>query len=129
MTKQMHVYFVSENDALSAESALQRFRVTNMFVDTIPEVDASRTFMPVVAPDSTATETGTGTGESAGGAEMGGFAWSKESVVSESEGVFKKDDEPITHVLEIKLADDVDVREIVDVLKENNGYMLKELTE
>src|SRR5699024_12539530 len=102
MTKQMHVYFVSENDALSAESALQRFRVTNMFVDTIPEVDASRTFMPVVAPDSTATETGTGTGESAGGAEMGGFAWSKESGVSESEGGVRKEEEARTQGRESK---------------------------
>lgn len=129
MTKQLYVYFTSENDATSAESALQRFRISNMFVDTIPESDANRAFLPIFAPDSTAAETGTGTGGTVGGAETGGFAWSQQGKGDESEGLFEKSDQPMTHLLEIELADDVNIQEIIDVLKENNGYMLKELNE
>jgi len=129
MTKQMHVYFTSENDAISAEAGLQRFPIANMFVDAIPESDAKRIFLPIFAPDSTAAETGTGTGEAAGGAEIGGFAWSQDGVADETEGLFEKNEQPMTHVLEIELAEEVDVKEIVKVLKEHNGYMLKELTE
>lgn len=125
MTKRIDAYFTSEDDAISAESSLQRFHISNTFVDTLPEPDARQTYLPIYAVGATSFGSGT-TG--AGGAGIGGFAWVADEM-PEDGGLLDKNEHPMTHMLEIELADDTNVDDVVGVLKENNGYLLKDSSE
>jgi len=121
MVKRMDAYFTSENDATSAEASLQRFQITNMFVDTLPEADETQVFLPIHALGSASAGMGT-TGT--GGPGIGAYGWIGEDESVETEGDPENHD-GMTHMLEIELADDTDVKAIMEVLKENNAYMLK----
>lgn len=122
MTKRIEAYFTSENDAMSAESSLQRFPVSDALVDTLPEQSKSQTFLPIYALGSTSGGTGT---NGAGGVGIGTFGWIEEKIDDEGKRGMGDSEETMTHMLEFELADDANLEEIVKVLKEHNGYMLK----
>lgn len=126
MPKQIQAYFTSENDATSAEASLQRFRVSNTFIETLSEPDEERIFLPIYALGANSSGLGTG---GVGGAGLGGFAWVSKDVPAEADDTLEKNDQPMTHLLKVELAEDENVSDVIDVLKDNDGYMLKESDE
>ena len=52
MPKSILVYFKSENDAEAARSGLQRLRVSDLYIDHLPEGDNKQTYIPIDEADT-----------------------------------------------------------------------------
>ena len=107
MSKSILVYFKSENDAETARSGLQRLRVSDLYVDHLPEGDTKQTFVPISAAHSPGTE------ESGMVKEKGVLA-----------GLFNKKEDPATHLIQAQVQE-VDYEAAIDVLIEANGFTEK----
>ena len=100
MSKSILVYFKSENDAEAARSGLQRLRVSDVYLDHLPEGDNKTSYVPIGDMDADDTES-----------RKGFF-----------KGLFQKDNEPMTHLVQAKVQE-VDYEEAMGLLTELNGYV------
>lgn len=100
MPKSILVYFKSENDAEAARLGLQRLRVTDLYVDHLPEGDSKTMYVPIGDMDDADTET-----------RKGFF-----------KGLFQKDEDPMTHLVQVKVQE-TDYDEALGILTELNGYV------
>lgn len=99
MPKSILVYFKSENDAEAARSGLQRLRVSDLYVDHLPEGDNKTTYHPITNTGEADTEKSKGI----------------------LKGLFQKED-PMTHLVQAKVQE-VDYDEAMEILTETNGYI------
>ncbi len=101
MPKSILVYFKSENDAEAARSGLQRLRVSDLYVDHLPEGDSKSTYVPIGNMDEADTE-----------ARKGFFR-----------KLFQKDDDDqMTHLVQAKVQEQ-DYDAAMGILTELNGYI------
>jgi|SRR5690625_2967905 len=100
MPKSILVYFKSENDAEAARSGLQRLRVSDLYVDHLPGGDTKTAYVPIGSADREDLES-----------RKGFF-----------KGLFQKDEDPMTHLVQAKVQE-VDYDEAIGVLSELNGYV------
>jgi len=100
MSKSILVYFKSENDAEAARSGLQRLRVSDLYVDHLPEGDNRTSYVPIGDMGADDTET-----------RKGFF-----------KGLFQKDNDPVTHLVQAKV-NEIDYDEAMGILTELNGYV------
>lgn len=106
MTKSILVYFKSENDAESAHASLQRLRVSDLFVDEIPEAEQNRIVVPLFNLGTTSTNAGIiGSMDEQGDQDM--------------------TDDSLTHLLEGQV-DEADYEEAMQVLSDSKGYRSRE---
>jgi hypothetical protein len=99
MPKSILVYFKSENDAEAARSGLQRLRVTDLYVDHLPEGDNKQSYVPITDLDETNT------------AKRKGIF----------KNIFQKED-PMTHLVQAKVQE-ADYNEAMGILTEVNAYI------
>ncbi|UTR10513.1 hypothetical protein MM300_22030 [Evansella sp. LMS18] len=103
MAEHMHAYFRSENDAESALAKLQKLKVENIFVDSIPDDTDRGIFIPAAA-----TNVGGGSGTS--------------GVPGYLEGITHDDENTFTHMLEFEV-DEEDAEEAFELLKKEDAYV------
>lgn len=105
MVKSILVYFKSENDAEAARSGLQRLRVSDIYLDHLPDGDTKNTYVSIDTALSTEAD---------------------KSEVVKSGGVFSnlfgKKEEPMTHIVQAKIQDE-DYEAAMNVLTKGNGYI------
>lgn len=107
MPKSILVYFKSENDAESARAELQSLRVSDLYVDHLPEGDDKHTYLPI---------------------DVGYSPEAMESGMIKPKGVltglFGKKKDPVTHLIQAKVQEE-DYAEAMEVLKRGNGFVQK----
>ena len=111
MSKSLLAYFKSENDAESARASLQRLRVTDLYVEEVPEEEGTKMFIPLFTMGSTSSSTG-----AVGELDEGGIAANE---------MMRDNDSPITHILECQV-EDADYEEAKNILSDRNGYSRKD---
>lgn len=105
MPKSILVYFKSENDAESARAELQSLRVSNLYVEHLPEDDNKNMYVAIDLGRSPATvEAGTVK-------PKGSFS-----------GLFGKKEDPVTHLIQAEVIEE-DYDEAIEVLKKGNGFV------
>ncbi|WP_100009742.1 hypothetical protein [Lentibacillus sediminis] len=108
MPTPIHAYFKSENDAESANAALQRLRVKNITVEEIPESGRTITVLPIFH---------------GGGGTVGGTVGA--APTQDNSELSGKDNGSVTHLLEGEV-EESDYDEATRILSENNGYARNE---
>lgn len=98
MSKSILVYFKSENDAEAARSGLQRLRVSDLYLDHLPEGDSKTSYVPIGSIDDAESRKGF------------------------FKGLFQKDNDPMTHLVQATIQE-VDYDEAMGILTELNGYV------
>lgn len=107
MAASIQAYFKSENDAESANAALQRLRVKNITVEEIPESGRAITVLPIFH---------------GGGGTMGGTIGAMPT--QDNSELSGKDNDSITHMLQGEV-EEADHEKAIQILSENNGYAKK----
>lgn len=114
MTKNIRAYFKSENDVESARASLQRLRVSNLFIDELPEEERENNYVAILPLGSASNSTSIGTGVA--GANTGAGVGNIGAAFDDGD-----DNNQITHILEGQVEDE-DYEEAQAVLAENRGY-------
>ncbi|GIP40086.1 hypothetical protein J31TS4_33660 [Paenibacillus sp. J31TS4] len=140
MTKKLQAYFCSEDEALAAQTKLQTFATPMLEVGELPGPIGSD--LPILAPYAPISEAdgvflaGTGDGSMGGGRGLGAVAAFREldrmdhrdteerkgQVVAGTEEDRDWDPDDFRYVLSCEVADE-DYDEIVEVLRQNRGYV------
>ncbi len=109
MSKSLLTYFKSENDAESARSSLQRLRVTDVYVEEMPDEGGMNMnmYIPLFAVGSTSSSMG-----AVGELDEGGIAANE---------IMRDKDTPVTHVLEGQV-EEADFEKAKEILRDNRGF-------
>lgn len=115
MEKRIEAYFETENDAESARAGLQRIRATNVIVDSIPEGDENKKYVPVV-PFRVDSNPGVVSSGTQGTDGLARFAHAQEDWHDKGETK-----EYMTHMLQADVYEE-DYDKAIDLLIRNAGY-------